>query len=189
MSAISLPVSDRDSVPAYLADFRSPASRRRKRISSGVKSISFRKERLRRFSDISGSSRTWWSGSGVALERTRHAVAAAAALAELEAFDRDDLDALLAQGGVAAGVALVGHDDAGLEGHHVVAVIPLLALGLEGVAAGLDHAHLVDVERRAHGVDEGAVELLDHKVLGGIAGPDRPGPRAPHHVREEGHQV
>ena len=61
---------------------------------------------------------------------------AAAAAAELEALDRDDLDARLAQRGVGAGVALVGDDDAGLEGDDVVAVVPLLALGLEVVAAG-----------------------------------------------------
>src|SRR5205085_8028045 len=60
-----------------------------------------------------------------------HAVATAAALAELEALDGDDLDAGLAERGVAAGVALVGDDNAGLDGDHVVAVVPLLALGLD----------------------------------------------------------
>ena len=52
------------------------------------------------------------------------------------------LDAGLAQRGVGAGVALVADDDAGLERDDVVAVVPLLALGLEGVTAGLDDAHL-----------------------------------------------
>ena len=37
----------------------------------------------------------------------------------------------LAQRGVGAGVALVGHHHPGLERDHVVAVVPLLALGLE----------------------------------------------------------
>src|SRR3954447_25671563 len=106
MSAISLPVRPRASVPAYLALLRSPARRRRKRISSGVKSISLRKERLRRFNDMWGSLsvsglRSSVSGvrSGVALERTGHVMPAAAALAELEPFHRDDLDPGLAQGG------------------------------------------------------------------------------------------
>ena len=61
-------------------------------------------------------------------ERAGHAVAAAAALAELEAGDLDHLDAGLAHLGDRVGVALVGDDDAGLEGDDVVAVVPLLAL-------------------------------------------------------------
>ena len=45
-------------------------------------------------------------------------------------------------------VALVGDDDAGLEGDDVVAVIPLLALGLPLVAAGLDDSQLLDARAR-----------------------------------------
>src|SRR5262252_6824857 len=110
------------------------------------KSISFRKLRLRRLNAISSPG----SELGVALDRAGHAVAAAAALAELEALDRDDLDAGLAQRGVGARVALVGDDHPGFEGDHVVAVVPLLALGLERVAAGLDDPHLGHTQRLAH---------------------------------------
>src|SRR6516225_3680036 len=96
----------------------------------------FRKLRFFRLNAMDGSP----SGSerGVALDRAGHAVAAAAALAELEALDRDHLDPGLAQRGVGAGVALIRDDHPGFERDHVVAVVPLLPLGLERVPAGLD---------------------------------------------------
>ena len=53
---------------------------------------------------------------------------AAPALPELEALDLDDFDTGFAHLGDRVRVALVSHDDARLQGHHVVAVIPLLAL-------------------------------------------------------------
>ena len=53
----------------------------------------------------------------------------------------------LAHLGDRVGVALVGDDDAGLEGDDVVAVVPLLALLLVGVAAGLDDVELRHAER------------------------------------------
>ena len=87
----------------------------------------------------------------VADDRAGHAVPAAAALAELEALDRDDLDAGLAHLRDRERVALVGDDDAGLEGDDVVAVVPLLALLLVGVAAGLDDVELLDAERVGDG--------------------------------------
>ena len=114
---------------------------------------------------------------------------AAAAAAELEPLDRDDLDARLAQRGVGARVALVGDDDAGLERDDVVAVVPLLALGLERVAAGLDHAHLADAERLAHQLGQRALLLLDDEIVGGVTGPDRPGARAAHDLREQRDEV
>jgi hypothetical protein len=46
--AISLPVSRGASLPAYFAAFSAPDSRRRNSSSLEVKSISFRKLRLRR---------------------------------------------------------------------------------------------------------------------------------------------
>jgi hypothetical protein len=49
---------------------------------------------------------------GVADDRAGHAMAAAAAAAELGADDGDDLDALLAQQRVGVGVAVVGEDHA-----------------------------------------------------------------------------
>src|SRR6478735_8209820 len=110
MRAMSLPARLRASVPAYFAVLRSAASLRRKRISSVVKSISFRKERLRRFRAMGvplGSER------GVALDGAGHAVGAAAAAAELVALDGEDLDAGLAQRRVGTGVALVADDNAG----------------------------------------------------------------------------
>ena len=85
----------------------------------------------------------------VAHDRAGHAVPAAAALAELEALDRDDLDARLAHLRDRERVALVGDDDAGLERDDVVAVVPLLALLLVGVAAGLDDVELRDAQRVA----------------------------------------
>jgi hypothetical protein len=67
-------------------------------------------------------------------------VAATPPAPELRAGDGDDLDALLAELGVGVDVAVVGHHHARLQRHDVVAVVPLLALLLEGVAAGGDHA-------------------------------------------------
>src|SRR4029453_7494231 len=67
-------------------------------------------------------------------QRAGHAVPTAAALAQLETLDGDDLDAGLAHLGDRVGVALVGDDHAGLERDDVVAVVPLLALLLVGIA-------------------------------------------------------
>ena len=58
-------------------------------------------------------------------------MSAAAAPAEFGAADRDDLDPGLSQKRVGVDVAVVGDDHAGLERDDVVAVVPLLALGLE----------------------------------------------------------
>src|SRR5262249_62327533 len=82
-----------------------------------------------------------WSEGRVALDRADHAVAAAAALTELEPGDSDHLDAGLAQRRVDAGVPLIGHHHAGLARDDVVAVVPLLAPGLEEAPSGLDHPH------------------------------------------------
>ena len=80
--------------------------------------------------------------SCVAGDRTGHAVAAAAAAAELLAGDGEHLDAGLRELRVRRLVALVGDDDARLERDDVVAVVPLRALGLELVAAGRDELQL-----------------------------------------------
>ena len=79
---------------------------------------------------------------GVADDRAGHAVAAAAAAAELGADDRDDLDALLAQQRVGVGVAVVGEHHARRGADEVGAAVPLGALAHVGVAAGLDDAQL-----------------------------------------------
>ncbi len=73
-------------------------------------------------------------------------MAAAAAATQLRAVEAEDLDAGLAHQRVRVLVALVGDDDTGLEGDDVVAVIPLLALGLPFVAAGSDDAQLLEAE-------------------------------------------
>src|SRR6185295_1976561 len=82
----------------------------------------------------------------VSQDRAGHAVPAPAPLAELEALDLDDLDAGLAHPRDRVRVALVGDDDARLDGHDVVAVVPLLAFLLVDVPARLDHLDAADVE-------------------------------------------
>jgi hypothetical protein len=52
------------------------------------------------------------------------------------------------EAGVGVDVAFVGHHHAGGEGEDVVAVVPLLALGLEAVAAGGEEAQGVDLQGR-----------------------------------------
>ena len=53
----------------------------------------------------------------------------------------------VAQAGVGLDVALVGDDHSRREGEHVVAVVPLLALGLVAVAARLEQPQLGQLER------------------------------------------
>ena len=50
--------------------------------------------------------------------------------------------------GVGVDVALVGDDDARGDGEDVVAVVPLLALGLALVAAGREDPQVVEAEGR-----------------------------------------
>src|SRR5215831_14575470 len=157
-----MPSSRLPSVPAYLAILSASDSCSRNRSSRGSKSISLRKLRLRRLNAISSPR----SERRFALDRAGHAVATATALAQLEPLDRDHLDAGLAQRGVGAGVALVGDDHAGLERDHVVAVVPLLALGLEVVPAGLDDPHLGHAQRLGHQLGQRAALLLAHRLLG-----------------------
>src|SRR5689334_9418062 len=111
---------------------------------------------------VSGRVRTVWvrmrAGSDrVADQRAGHAVAATAALPDLGAVDREDLDPGLAHQRIRVLVALIGDDDAGFERHDVVAVVPLLALGLPRVAAGLDDAKLLDAQRVLDGAEERVV--------------------------------
>src|SRR5262245_48610567 len=162
---MSRPSSCLTSVPAYLASLSDSDSFSRKRSSSGSKSISLRKLRFLRLNAMGQPPGSVWSERRIAFERTGHAVPSAATLAELEALDGDDLDARLAQGGVRPDVALVGHHDAGLQGHDVVAVVPLFALGLEGVPAGLHHAHRPHAEGHGHDLGERPLLLLDHQVV------------------------
>ena len=98
-------------------------------------------------------------------------MAAAAAAAELGADDGDHLDPGLAQQRVGQGVAVVGEDHAGLEGDGVVAAVPLLALGLVDVAAGLDDLQIDGrPERAGDDVDERRGALVDDLDAGrGVA--------------------
>src|SRR5690242_1973270 len=173
MSAISLPARCWVSVPAYLASLSASDRRSRKRSSCGSKSISLRKLRFFRLYAI--EMLPCGSEGRVSFQRTGHAVAAAAALAEFEPTDGDHLDPRLAQGGVRTGVALVGDDDPGFERDDVVPVVPLLALGLEGVPAGLDDAHLGHAQGPGHVLGQPAVLFLGDQVVGRRTGPDRPG--------------
>src|SRR5262245_45313187 len=92
--------------------------------------------------------------SGVTDDRAGHAVTAAAAPAELGARDRADLDAGLLHPADRRLVALVGDDDAGAERDDVVAVVPLLPLGLELVARGGDDLQVADPELLPDDVQE-----------------------------------
>src|SRR3954469_12611134 len=92
--------------------------------------------------------------SGVATDWTGHTVAAAAPLAELLPGDREHLDAGLRQLRVRRLVALVGDHDPRRERDDVVAVVPLVALGLELVAARGDELQVRDPERVLDLVDE-----------------------------------
>src|SRR5215468_5258325 len=85
----------------------------------------------------------------LAHDRAGHAMAAAAAAAELGADDGDDLDAFLAQERVGVGVAVVGENDTRRDAYEVGAAVPLCPLAHVGRAAGLDDAHLLDAERLA----------------------------------------
>src|SRR3954465_13726740 len=98
--------------------------------------------------------------SRVADDRTGHAVAAAPAAPELLPGDGADVDARLGELRVGGLVALVGDDDAGAERDDVVAVVPLVALRLELVAAGRDDGEVGDPERVPHLVQEGALAQL-----------------------------
>jgi hypothetical protein len=57
-------------------------------------------------------------------------MAATASAAKLGPFEGNDLDASFAQQCVGINIAVIGNDDPGFEGQNIVAIIPLLALGL-----------------------------------------------------------
>src|SRR5947209_7630844 len=86
--------------------------------------------------------------------RARHTMSTAATAAQLRAFNRDDLDTLLAQQCVGVDVSVVGDNDARLECNDVVAVVPLFALLFEWVTAGLNHAQRLEIERFLHHFEE-----------------------------------
>ena len=94
---------------------------------------------------------------------------ATAAAAELGADDRDHLDAGLAQQCVGERVAVVGEDDAGLEGDGVVAAVPLLPLGLVDVAAGVDDLDRRQAERAATTSTNGSAALVATSTPGAVS--------------------
>ena len=97
-------------------------------------------------------------------------MAAAASASELGAGDREHLDPGLGELGVGRLVALVGDDDAGRERDDVVAVVPLVALGLELVAAGGDDGQVGD--------PEGVLDLVEERPVRQLAASRRRGRRA-----------
>src|SRR6478672_6896110 len=101
----------------------------------------------------------------VTLDGARHAAWAASAPAELRAGDGDDLDAGLGQAFVRVDVALVGDDDTGCDGEHVVAVVPLLALGLVVVAAGGNEPQARQVESPGDGGEQIGLALDLHACV------------------------
>ena len=94
----------------------------------------------------------------------------------------------LAQQRVGVLVALVGDDDAGLEGDDVVAVVPLLALGLPAVAAGADDAQLLEPERVRDGAEE-RVLAADVELARLVGRADRVGGDRVDDLREQRHAV
>src|SRR5215472_1191010 len=123
---------------------------------------------------ISGLSGCVPSVGRLARDRAGHAVSAAAAAAELRTPDGDDLDPRLAQKRVGMGIAVVAHDHTGLEGDDIVAVVPLLALSLPGIAAGPDDPEALEAERLLHDLEQRSLVLADlHAVfiVGGMPAP------------------
>ncbi|EGE57167.1 hypothetical protein RHECNPAF_470050 [Rhizobium etli CNPAF512] len=101
------------------------------------------------------------SVSRVAPDGACHAMAATTAAAEFGAANGDDLDPRLAQKRIRVGVAVVGDDDAGLERDDIVAIVPLFALGLVGIAAGFDGAQLRQVERLGDDIEHRPIVRVD----------------------------
>src|SRR5215213_2290030 len=184
MRAISLPSSRFVSIPAYFATLSAWASLSRKPNSPGLKSISLTKLRFRMLYTVFSSetrqevrcrspspphpprrSSDAELEGWIALDWASHAVRAPSAAAQFEAFDCDHLNARFAQLRVRVGVALVGNNDAGLDRDEVVAVVPLLPLGLVFVAAGRDHAHLRHAQGGTNRLNQPVLLLLDHEVV------------------------
>ena len=106
---------------------------------------------------------------GVADDRARHAVPAAAAASELGTDDGDDLDALLAQQRVGVGVAVVGEHDARRGAHEVGPAVPLGALADVVVPAGLDDPQArAGPARRATTSTNGLSSLRSSRPLGRV---------------------
>ena len=77
----------------------------------------------------------------------------ATAATEFRTAYRDHFNACLPQQRVRISVAVVGNHDARLEGHDIVAVIPLFAFGFVGIAARGDGAQLIESKRVPHHIE------------------------------------
>src|SRR3954451_23996537 len=106
---ISLPARCCSSRPSFFAAFSSAARSRRYVISPALRSLRLRKLWPCRSTTVLIGRLL----SGIAADRARHAMAAAAAAPELLARDRVDFDSGFRQLCVRRLVALVGDDDAG----------------------------------------------------------------------------
>src|SRR4030095_8620798 len=108
--------------------------------------------RLLLFRMSANSSRYLMSVGGIAQNRARHAMPSAAAAAgpEPRAANRDHFHASLAQQRVRVDVAVVSDDDAGFQRDDIVAVVPLLALGLVDVAPRADGPELLQSQGILH---------------------------------------
>ena len=91
---------------------------------------------------------------------------AATAFAQLEALDGEHFDAGLAHLGDGVGVALVGDDDAGLEGDGVIGVVPLLSFLLVLVASRLDDGFLDATALMEYLIRQGIPMRTGHEVVG-----------------------
>ena len=87
-----------------------------------------------------------------------------------DAAHRDHLDPGLAQQGVGVGVSIVGDDHARLESDDIVAVVPLFAFGLPGIAAGLDDPQCLEPEGILHDVEQRLVVRAHLDAAGAVLG-------------------
>lgn len=92
--------------------------------------------------------------NSVAFQWAAHAACAAATASQLVARDRQHGDARLVVLLVGPDVALVADHHARADGQDVVSVVPLLAFGFKGIAAGGDQTYLVNAERFLDGVQQ-----------------------------------
>src|SRR5215471_5842352 len=113
----------------------------------------------------------------------------AAATAELCTTHGDDFNASLAQQRVGVDIAVVGHDDAGCEGDHIVAVVPLLARRLISVSACLDDAQLLDPDRTGNDIRERRVVLADLVITSVTGWIDAVTADLVHDLPEQRHQI
>ena len=95
-----------------------------------------------------------------------------------------------AQQGVGVGIAVVADNHAGLQCHHVIAVVPLLTFGGEGITASFDDAQFFQAQRFADHVNEAAFLLNDgDTAVAAFIGVQGERNDLVHDFREDGDQV